>query len=93
MKATEIIRNILDIIDSIESSTRSSVEIEKSDNKSENDKFIDLMKDLTDTHDNNPKPIVMPIDVVTTKAGGGLNGPKNPRDLRGNSFPIYPENT
>ena len=30
------------------------------------------------------------IDAVTTLAGGGLNGPKHPADIRGSTVPQYP---
>lgn len=38
---------------------------------------------------NTPKEQYADIDAVTVDAGGGVNGPKHPHDLRGNSFPIY----
>jgi len=42
-------------------------------------------------YSNQPQERIAGIEAVTTDAGGGVNGPKNPRDLRGNSIPIYPE--
>ena len=39
---------------------------------------------------NEPNEKYADIEAVTTHAGGGVNGPKHPDDLRGNSFRIYP---
>lgn len=59
---------------------------------------INHFKQIVDLHSqpedcgeyaNSPNEKVASVDSVTIHAGGGLNGPKNPHDLRGNSFPIY----
>ena len=31
---------------------------------------------------NSPNEVVAPVDAVTTLAGGGVNGPKHPADIR-----------
>jgi hypothetical protein len=31
---------------------------------------------------NSPNEVVAPVSAVTTDAGGGLNGPKHPDDIR-----------
>jgi len=41
---------------------------------------------------NRPKPQYADVESVTTDAGGGVNGPKNPNDLRGNSLRIHGSN-
>lgn len=59
---------------------------------------INRFKQIVDLHNgeeecgeyaNSPNEKVASVDSVTIHAGGGLNGPKDPHDLRGNSFPIY----
>ena len=41
-------------------------------------------------YDNSPAEVVAGIESVTTNAGGGLNGPKNPADIRADSVSMYP---
>ena len=40
--------------------------------------------------ENEPNPQYAGIEAVTTHAGGGMNGPKNPSDLRGDKISLYP---
>jgi len=96
MRATEIIRNLLDLIDSIEAGNEQPQDIEAEVTIDAPDGDINRFKHIVDLvstqpYSTAPDPKVLPIDAVTTDAGGGVNGPKHPRDLRGNSFPIYPE--
>ncbi len=96
MKTTDLIRNVLDLIDQVETD-------HTEEPKSTNDEYDDesrrmnQIKDLLPTADvtvmyaNSPSEATAEINAVTTDAGGGVNGPKHSRDLRGNSFPIYPE--
>ncbi len=51
--------------------------------------IVDLADKQQTEYSNNPKEEYASIESVTTGAGGGLNGPKHPDDLRGNSFKIY----
>ena len=52
--------------------------------------------DLADTPDpcatfaNEPNEKYADIEAVTTHAGGGLNGPKHPADIKSNSISMYP---
>lgn len=39
---------------------------------------------------NRPRPKYAKIAAVTTKAGGGVNGPKHPSDIRGEHPSMYP---
>ena len=95
MRATEIIRDLLDLIDKIEGveqqpEMNADVTITAPDGDINRFKHIvDLLS--TQPYSTTPDPKVLSVDAVTTDAGGGVNGPKDPRDLRGNSFPIYPE--
>jgi hypothetical protein len=54
--------------------------------------IADLIDDQDSDYSNSPKEQYAGVDSVTTNAGGGLNGPKDPRDLRGNSVRIYGDN-
>lgn len=39
---------------------------------------------------NAPNEKYADIDAVTTLAGGGLNGPKDPADIKSSTMPMYP---
>jgi hypothetical protein len=52
--------------------------------------FDILSAERNQMYDNSPDPIIAGIDSVTKNAGGGLNGPKNPADLRSNSVSMFP---
>ena len=43
-------------------------------------------------YSNTPKEEYAALDSVTTAAGGGMNGVKHVKDLRGDSFRIYGDN-
>jgi len=101
MRATEIIRDLLDLIDNIDA----GVEVEKPQAISADvaiagqpadinhfKQIIDLVQEpeVDPTFANEPNEQYASIDAVTTNAGGGVNGPKQAADLRGNSFRIYP---
>jgi hypothetical protein len=92
MRATEIIRNLLDIIDAVD---KPPIEAQISISKPMEDpmnQIADLIDDQDSDYSNSPKEQYAGVDSVTTNAGGGLNGPKDPRDLRGNSVRIYGDN-
>ena len=87
MRATEIIRGVLDLID--------QVECTQQDQESPiQGAFAQMFAQLSaekQGYDNSPEPHVHTIDSVTTAAGlGGLNGPKNPADIRSDSVSMYP---
>ena len=46
----------------------------------------------TTQYSNTPKEEYADITAVTTGAGGGMQNPKHPKDIRGNSFRIYGDN-
>lgn len=94
MRATEIIRNILDIIDGIDTEkdpgVEANVEIQGGSDELRRFKHIvDLTQDDSSGWANTPNEKITDIDSVTVDAGGGVNGPKHPDDLRGNSVSIY----
>jgi hypothetical protein len=41
-------------------------------------------------YDNSPAEVTAGIESVTTNAGGGWNGPKNPANMRADSVALYP---
>lgn len=86
MRATEIIRGVLDLIDKLECE-----ELDQESPMMGN--FATIFAQLSAEkapYDNSPDPNVQGVDAVTTNAGGGWNGPKNPADLRANSVSLYP---
>jgi hypothetical protein len=98
MRATDIIRGVLDLIDQIDCDPKEPVaavlpnpEIQTGVDTNRFDQIIDLLTaDYHQMYDNSPAEVVAGIDSVTTKAGGGWNGPKNPADLRSNSLSLFP---
>lgn len=94
MRATEILRGVLDLIDTIEDQENKQPETAKEfydDEDRRMEQVVDLTGGEQGVYANSPVAAYASIDAVTTNAGGGVNGPKHSRDLRGNSFPIYPD--
>lgn len=86
MKTTDMIRAVLDLIDTFDKTPKEdNVESPPKDNE-ELRRFEQIAAVLANRgpqyYSNSPNETVCGIDSVTTKAGGGLNGPKNPSDLR-----------
>jgi len=110
MRATEIIRDILDIIDQVEEPAHPegmdmAVQITKvvpeidtmslSHDAGEINRFRQIVDLLPDNNEmsplsNSPNPKVADINAVTKHAGGGVNGPKHPSDIRGEHPSMYP---
>jgi hypothetical protein len=91
MRATEIIRGVLDLIDQVECAQQ------EQPTDPVGGAFAQLFAQMSapvaepQGYDNSPNPHVQGIDSVTTAAGlGGLNGPKNPADIRSDSVSMYP---
>ena len=85
MKSTDLVRQILDLIDSLDDS--SDV---KQDDYVEPDSEAARMRQIvsflnsgeTAGYDNTPDERVSSIDSVTTHAGGGVNAPSHSDDIR-----------
>ena len=96
MRATEIIRNILDIIDDLETSEQSTgpeAEVTitaQGDDINRFKQIVDLAQSEPEGYANQPDERVADIAAVTTDAGGGMNGPKDPADIRGSTMAMYP---
>jgi hypothetical protein len=85
MRITEIIRALLDRLDQLEQDQ----ERDQADaNRSE--QIRDLRQDQPYTTE--PQEQYADIDAVTTNAGGGWQGPKDVKDLRGTTTRIYGDN-
>lgn len=79
MRAIEIIRNLLDIIDNIEDSSEEDL------------KTIAVISKEEPIYTNSPDEFYQDLSAVTTDAGlGGTNGPKNPADIRSDSVSMFP---
>lgn len=97
MKATDIIRSMLDLVDEISDkpdikiATQVDPELEpeqtQADPDSEESRFKQILAQLlhrnnSTEYDNSPNEIVSGYDSVTSDAGGGMNAPKHPDDIR-----------
>jgi hypothetical protein len=104
MRAHEIIRGILDLIDSIDGTKdlqmKSDLEACVVEPEMPADAEINRFKQIAGLLDvlpdnaefqNEPKEVYLGIAAVTTDAGGGINGPKHPNDLRVKDPSIYPD--
>lgn len=94
MRASDIIRGVLDLIDQIDCAQPSQdpqLVPEPIMPGSFKDMFAKLSGDTVSVYDNSPDVKIQGVAAVTTDAGlGGLNGPKNPADIKSNSISMYP---
>jgi hypothetical protein len=101
MRATEIIRGVLDLIDQVECNQQPEPEVvaiepveEPIQTGVDTNRFKQIFDMLssqqTQMYDNSPAEVTAGIESVTTHAGGGVNGPKNPADIRSDSVSMYP---
>jgi hypothetical protein len=88
MRATDIVRQVLDLLDQVEGQhdIQPDVKIDVHQNDEPDDRFKSILAMLdADSFGplaNSPNEVVAPVSAVTTDAGGGLNGPKDPADIR-----------
>jgi hypothetical protein len=102
MRAAEIIRDLLNVIDkmvepeapqavSIVEPQSVEIQTQPTDDINHFKQIVDLISQGTDaTFADEPNEVVADIAAVTTDAGGGVNGPKDPSDIRGEHPSIYP---
>ena len=93
MRASDIIRGVLDLIDQIDCVQQQEVPVmqEPPVAGSFKDMFAKLSGDTVSVYNNSPDVQIQGVAAVTTDAGlGGLNGPKNPADIKSNSISMYP---
>ena len=90
MRATDIIRNVLDLIDQVDAAEgqapTATIEIEPEQGEAEASRFKQIFAMLSNpSHGplgNSPNEVVADIHSVTDHAGGGVNGPRHPDDIR-----------
>jgi len=96
MRATDIVRQVLDLLDMVEGDhdLKPEVKIDVQQNDEPDDRFKQILAMLdADSFGplaNSPNEVVAPIEAVTTLAGGGVNGPKHPADIRVKDPTDYP---
>jgi hypothetical protein len=88
MRPTDIVRQVLDLLDTIEGphdlKPEVKIDVQQHDEPDNRFKHILAMLDPDSFSGiaNSPNEVVAPISAVTTDAGGGYNGPKDPADIR-----------
>ena len=90
MRATDVVRQVLDLLDEIdgphdiEDGVEAEVYVHQKNDSDSRFKHILAMLDPQsfDGVANRPNEVVADVDAVTTDAGGGVNGPKHPADIR-----------
>lgn len=94
MRITDIIRDILELIDNerepVDVAHEQEEEIAQQDDLTRFKQLAGIEAHNPDAeYSNEPHPTMTGIEAVTTDAGGGWNGPKHPADIRGDSIRIY----
>jgi hypothetical protein len=83
METREIVRLVLDLLDTVEQDKNT---VEPEQGEAEASRFKQIFAMLNNPPDspiaNAPNEVVADVDAVTTLAGGGVNGPKDPADIR-----------
>jgi hypothetical protein len=93
MSARDLLRAVLDILDAEdEQKVKADVHVHQNDEEPNRFKQILAMLDVDSFGPlaNSPNEVVAPVDAVTTDAGGGVNGPKHPHDIRVKDPSAYP---
>jgi hypothetical protein len=94
MRAAEILRKLADIIDHAEqpdSTTGQMSPFTKGDDANRFKQTMDLISSEEDqTYANEPGEEYADVASVTIHAGGGVNGPKDPSDLRVQHPSLFP---
>ena len=85
MSARDLLRAVLDILDA-EDEQKIKADVTINQNNEPDNRFKQILAMLdADSFGplaNSPNEVVADVDAVTTLAGGGLNGPKDPADIR-----------
>lgn len=98
MRVQDIIRSVLDIIDQVETQEKPTMTVDLISTAQEGDDELRRMQQVIDLLTGNERPVIAnspdekyaDIDAVTKNAGGGVNGPKHPSDIRGDHTSMYP---
>jgi hypothetical protein len=85
---------VLDLIDQVEVKQDTSIEI-PNESGEQTSRFKQIYAMMSNKgqgeYSNTPNEVVADVDAVTTLAGGGLNGPKHPADIRVKDPSAYPD--
>ena len=98
MRAQDIIRAVLDVLDTQEENITVDVDAVLPDEPGEqNSRFKQIFHMLSQRHkprqySKSPQTGVEDIESVTTNAGGGVNGSKHIADIRGEHGRLYGDN-
>jgi len=95
MRASEIIRGVLDLIDQIDANQEAAQPEQEVRTGVDDNRFKQILDFVTtqrnQQYDNSPAEVMATSKSVTIDAGGGVNGPKNPADIKSNSISMYPD--
>ena len=101
MRATDIVRQVLDLLDQVEGphdiepEKGIDAEVHVHQNDEPDDRFKSILAMLDSNsfgqYANTPNEVVAPVSAVTTDAGGGVNAPKHPHDIRVKDPSAYPD--
>ena len=85
MRATDVVRQVLDLLDAIEGK-QDAADVTVVQNDEPDGRFRQILAMLNQesfgAYANSPNEAVSDLDSVTVDAGGGVNGPKHPADIR-----------
>jgi|TARA_B110000977_G_scaffold186547_1_gene252630 hypothetical protein len=102
MRATDIIRSVLDLLDKVDEpqqektpaqlTVATDIPPEEGEPVASRFKSIYAMLSNRDQgeYSNTPNEVVADVDAVTVDAGGGVNGPKHPHDIRVKDPSMHP---
>jgi hypothetical protein len=87
MRAQDIIRAVLDIIDNADQTTTATVDVMPNEPGEQTSRFKQIYAMLAQRgqpapYSNSPRDAISNVKSVTTLAGGGVNGSKHPADIR-----------
>ena len=94
MRAQDIIRAVLDLLDASEAQPQITIQAAPEEGEPVASRFKQILAMLDNPSQspiaNAPNEVVAPVSAVTTDAGGGVNGPKHPADIRVKDPTDYP---
>jgi hypothetical protein len=86
MRANDVVRQVLDLLDAIEGNDAVKADVTVAQNAEPDNRFRQILAMLNaesfGEYANTPNEVVSDVESVTTLAGGGVNAPKNPKDIR-----------
>ena len=97
MDYVELIKRLLQVITDFEQEQKDPNDVtdrEQSNGLNDANRFqqiADVNHSTETEYSNSPDERYSTVDKVTTLAGGGINYPKHPADIRANTVAMYPE--